>query len=77
MTLASDMALRFVVLVVVVHGTIFIVGPVFLATLMLFFTMFSEYPITLLGLLGIPAGIYLFFKMFPEDTQKLKDVFNR
>ena len=38
----------------------------------IFFEMFSEYPITLLGLLGIPAGVYFYFQMYPEDWQRVK-----
>lgn len=40
-------------------------------TLIILFEMFLEYPITLLGLLGIPCGIYCYFIMYPEDWQKI------
>ena len=37
--------------------------------------LFSEYPVMWMGLFGIPAGIYCYFKMYPEDWQKVKDYF--
>ena len=54
-------------------GIILFVIPMWLATLHMFYNLFSEYPIMWLGLLGIPAGVYCYFKMYPEDWQKLKD----
>jgi hypothetical protein len=42
-------------------------------TYKMWFDLFLEYPITLLSLLGIPAGAYIYFKMYPEDLQKVKD----
>jgi hypothetical protein len=53
-------------------GIIFIVGPVWLATMYLFYNLFSEYPIMWLSLLGIPAGAYFYFAVYPEDFQKVK-----
>ena len=44
-------------------------------TMRILIELFFEYPITSLGLLGIPAGAYFYFRMFPEDWQKVKDYF--
>jgi len=38
--------------------------------------LFLENPILLLSLMGIPLGVWAYFKMHPEDVQKVKDFFN-
>jgi hypothetical protein len=68
-------AFSYFCLIFIIVGTIFLVLPVWLATMYLFYNLFSEYPIMWLSLLGIPAGIYFYFVVYPEDWQKVKDYF--
>jgi hypothetical protein len=68
-------AFSYFCLIFIIVGTIFIVGPIWLATMYLFYDLFSEYPIMWLSLSGIPAGVYCYFKIYPEDWQKVKDCF--
>lgn len=73
MTFASDFALQVVAFIAIIYLAVFIIGPIWLASVYLFYDIFLEYLIVWLGLLGIPAGTYFYFQMCPEDLQKVKD----
>ena len=62
-------------MLILICGSFFIVGPVYLETMYLLYNLFGEYPAMWLSLLGIPAGVYFYFIVFPEDWQKVKDYF--
>jgi len=49
---------------------------VWLMSIVLIGALFLENPILLLSLMGIPLGVWAYFKMHPEDVQKVKDFFN-
>lgn len=63
----------FSILIIILAIPVFII---WLRTVSLFFSLFIEYPILLISLLGIPAGVCIYFYMFEEDKQKLIELYN-
>ena len=49
---------------------------VWLMSLILIGTLFLENPILLLSSIGIPVGIWAYFKMHPEDLEKVRNFLN-
>ena len=68
MTLASDFVLRFVAFIIVIYLAVFVVGPVWLASLYVTIEIFSYFPLMwVLAPLVALQGVLVFFWMYPEN----------
>jgi uncharacterized membrane protein YdjX (TVP38/TMEM64 family) len=70
MTRASDFAFSVFLVIVVILTTVAMV-PILWGTLSLCADLFGQYPIMWLSLFGIPGGVLVYFKIYPDDMQKV------
>ena len=71
MTSVRSFALRVVIITIVMYLTIFVVGPVCLASLYVTIEIFSYFPLMwVLAPLAALQGVLMFFWMYPKDMPK-------
>ena len=78
MTPASDFALHVVIITIVMYLMIFVVGPVWLASLYVMIEIFLYFPLMwILAPFAALLGVLIYFWMHPEDMPKRMEFLKR